>query len=167
MDTEEKSDKNADQTNEEFLNEIILKSPQYSPSKISKVSTSRNIKKDNSIPYETNLYNNFIYQQNPIPRQQIQYDTLGLYTYWREYESDNKDFFKDIQIEEHDINLNSFDRDISVNSNTLNFTVWLSPGSTRSKSFLPRVFKNVKYISFEHVIFPKYIQLNKFRLTQL
>jgi hypothetical protein len=44
MDTEEKSDKNADQTNEEFLNEIILKSPQYSPSKISKVSSSRKAK---------------------------------------------------------------------------------------------------------------------------
>jgi len=134
----------------------------------SKISTSKNIKNEDSIPYCTNLYNSLIYQPNPVQRQTssnqiIQYpDSLGLYTYWSEYDHIDTNFFKDIQIEEYDINLNSGDRDISVNSNPLNFTVWLSPGSTRTKSFLPRVFKNVKYISFEHVIFPKYTRLNKY-----
>ena len=47
MDTEEKLDKKANETNEtneDFLNEIILKSSQYSPSKIIKVSNSRKAK---------------------------------------------------------------------------------------------------------------------------
>ena len=47
MDTEEKLDKIANETNEtneDFLNEIILKSSQYSPSKIIKVSNSRKAK---------------------------------------------------------------------------------------------------------------------------
>lgn len=130
----------------------------------SKISTSRNVKKDSSIPYVTNLYSDQIYQQNPVIFNSLpsKTDTLGIYTYWTEYEHNDKNFVRDIQIEEHDINLFSGDRDISVNPNPLDWDVWLSPGSTRSKSFLPRVFKNVKYISFEHVIFPKYIKLNKF-----
>jgi hypothetical protein len=114
----------------------------------SKISTYKNVKNDESIPYSINLYNNSIYQPNPVERQEKENsDSLGLYTYWSEYQHVDKNFFRDIQVEEYDINLNSGNRDISVNSNPLNFTVWLSPGSTRTKSFLPRVFKNVKYIS--------------------
>ena len=129
----------------------------------SRINTSHNVKNNQSVFFATNLANDSNYQPNTLNSQTT--DSMGLYTYWSNYSkpSDpNDNFFKDIQIEEHDINLNSVDRDISVNSNPLNFTVWLNPGSTRSKSFLPRVFKNVKYISFEHIIFPKYNKLNMF-----
>jgi len=127
----------------------------------SKISTSRNVKNDYSIPFATNLSNDSIYQSEPVDKN-LNNISSSLYTYWSNFESGDKIFYKDVQIEEHDINLNSADRDISVNLNPLNFTVWLSPGTTRSKSFLPRVFKNVKYISFEHIIFPKYNKLNMF-----
>lgn len=132
----------------------------------SKISTSKNVKNDESIPYSTNLYSSSIYQPNPNhfliqPGTQAP-DSMGLYTYWSDYKHIDNNFFRDVQVEEHDVNLFSGDRDISVNANPLNFTVWLSPGATRTKSFLPRVFKNVKYMSFEHVIFPKYIKLNKY-----
>jgi hypothetical protein len=123
----------------------------------SRLSTSRNFNQDNSIPYVTGLYNDNSYQ----PQNNIQTND-NLYTYWGDYYINDKVFFKDIQIEEHDVNLFSGDRDISINTNPLNFSVWLNPGNTRTKSFLPCVFKNVKYINFEHIIFPKYIQLNKF-----
>ena len=122
----------------------------------SRLSTTRNFNKDDSIPYITGLYNDNSYQ----PQNNIQGDNL--YTYWGDYYINDKVFFKDIQIEEHDINLFSGDRDISTNTNPLKFSVWLNPGNTRTKSFLPRLFKNVKYINFEHIIFPKFIQLNKF-----
>lgn len=128
----------------------------------SRISTSRSIKNDYSIPFATNLVNNSNYNSNPVNTNTSNTDSLGLYTCWSNFEMGDKNFFKDIQVEEHDVNLCSSDRDISVNSNPLNFTVWLSPGSTRSRSFLPKVFKNVKYISFEHVIFPKYNKLNMF-----
>jgi len=123
----------------------------------SRLSTSKNVKKDDAIPYITNLYNDDFYQ----PQNNINTGD-NLYTYWGDYYINNALFFKDIQIEEHDINLFSGDRDISINTNPLNFSVWLNPGNTRTKSFLPRVFKNVKYINFEHIIFPRFIQLNKF-----
>jgi hypothetical protein len=125
----------------------------------SKISTSKNVKNDDSIPFVTGLSNNSSYQTNLSSENQ----SMGLYTCWNNFQNNqDKKYFQDIQIEEHDINLNSADRDISVNSNPLNFTVWLSPGSTRDKSFLPKVFKNVKYISFEHIIFPKYNKLNMY-----
>lgn len=124
----------------------------------SRISTSRNVKNDYSIPYTTNLTNYSTLTTNTNTNT----DSLGIYTYWSNFKSEDKNFFKDIQIEEHDVNLCSNDRDISVNPNPLNFTVWLSPGSTRTRSFLPRLFKNVKYISFEHIIFPKYCKLNMY-----
>ena len=121
------------------------------------VRTSRNIKIFDAIPYVTDLYSDNYSQQN------IDNGTNhGLYTYWGDYYVNDKLFFNDIQIDEHDININSIDRDTNINFNPLNFTVWLNPGPTKTKSFLPRVFKNVKYINFEHIVFPKYIQLNKF-----
>ena len=123
----------------------------------SRLSTTKNFNKDDSIPYVTGLYNDNFYQ----PQNNINTND-NLYTYWGDYYINDKLFFKDIQIEEHDINLFSGDRDISTNTNPLNFSVWLNPGNTRTKSFLPRLFKNVKYINFEHIIFPKFIQLNKF-----
>lgn len=125
----------------------------------SRISTNKNLKND-SIPGLTGLCNNNIYQlQNNINNN---YDSHGIYTYWSNYNDNDNLFFKDIQIEENNINLFSGDRDISTNLNPLNFKVWLSPGNTRSRSFLPQIFKNIKYINFEYIIFPKYIQLNKF-----
>jgi hypothetical protein len=129
----------------------------------SRIYTNRNLKNDYSIPFVTGLYNENYYQKQVNPSlPESESSTRGLYTYWADYNINDKDFFKDIQIKEHDINLNSADRDISVNLNPLNFTVWLNPGNTRTKSFLPNDFKNVKYLNFEHIIFPKFIQLNKF-----
>jgi hypothetical protein len=125
----------------------------------SKISTFKNLKNNDSIPYVTGLYNDSSYQQQ---NNLNNYNTYGTYTFWGDYYVNDKLFFKDIQIEENDVNLFSGDRDISVNLNPLNFTVWLNPGNTRSKSFLSRNFKNIKYINFEHIIFPKYIELNKF-----
>jgi len=126
----------------------------------SKISTSKNVKNDDSIPFVTGLTNSSTFETNPSFTNQ----SMGLYTCWNDFQNSgkSKNWFQDIQVEEHDINLNSADRDISVNSNPLNFTVWLSPGSTRTKSFLPKVFKNVKYISFEHIVFPKYNKLNMY-----
>jgi hypothetical protein len=129
----------------------------------SKVSTSRNVKNDDSIPFVTGMTNSSTISTNSQPENTSQ---MGLYTCWSDFVSSStnqdKHFFQDIQVEEHDINLNSGDRDVLVNSNPLNFTVWLSPGSTRTKSFLPKVFKNVKYIAFEHIIFPKFSKLNMY-----
>jgi hypothetical protein len=107
----------------------------------SKISTFKNLKNNDSIPYVTGLYNDSSYQQQ---NNLNNYNTYGTYTFWGDYYVNDKLFFKDIQIEENDVNLFSGDRDISVNLNPLNFTVWLNPGNTRSKSFLSRNFK--KYV---------------------
>ena len=55
-----------------------------------------------SIPYVTDLYSDNYSKQN------IDNGTNhGLYTYWGDYYVNDKLFFNDIQIDEHDININS------------------------------------------------------------
>lgn len=124
----------------------------------SHIKTSNELKNSDFIPFVTGLYN------DNYPKQNINNDNnLGLYTYWGDYENNpDKLFYNDIQIEEFNLNLNSDDRDLNVNKNPLNFTIWLNPGNTHNKSFLPRIYENVKYINFEHIIFPKLVDLNKF-----
>ena len=122
-----------------------------------KIVTKKNLKQIDNIPIVSGLYDNNYIEQNISNN-----DNLGLYTYWGNYYIDDTKMFPDIQIEEFDLNLFSGDRDLDINKNPLNFIIWLNQqNSNNRKCHLPRVFKNIKYINFEHIIFPKFIQLIK------
>jgi len=61
------------------------------------------------------------------------------------------------------VNLNSINRDMTVDKNPLKFTVWMN--DDHKTSTISRFFKHVKYIIFEYIIFPNYISLNKYKIT--
>lgn len=67
-----------------------------------------------------------------------------------------------LELNEYCINLNSINRDISVNENPLKFTVWLN--DDHRTSTLNRYFTNVKFVNFEYIIFPYYIKLTKTKM---
>jgi hypothetical protein len=127
--------------------------------KKSYLNNLKNIKQLEKIPFLTSLYNEYDTQN------MIYNNNLGLYTYWSDYHNiTDKNLKKDILIDEYNININSSDRDLNYNENPLYFSVWLNQQG-RDKSVLPHIFKNIKYINLEHIIFPKYIQLNKYNIT--
>lgn len=59
----------------------------------------------------------------------------------------------------HCINLNSVNRDLRVNKNPLNFTVWLN--DDHGSSSIKKRFTHIKFINFEYIVFPSCIQLLK------
>lgn len=64
-----------------------------------------------------------------------------------------------VVLQEYSINVNSSKRDVLLNKSPLNFTTWLN--DIKDKSNICRAFKNVKYISIDHITFPNFIQLVK------
>jgi len=68
-----------------------------------------------------------------------------------------------LHLEKYSINFSSSNRDEQMDRSPLNFTVWLN--DEKSKSSIYRSFKNIKKINFEHVNFPSYIQLHKFKVS--
>jgi hypothetical protein len=121
------------------------------------LNSSRNIKNIVSLPYIIN-------QSTEGHVDSRNNESLGVYTYWNEFETIPNNY-KDIDITEYNINLQSGDRYHNIEPNPLNFTVYLRPYDTKNISFLPLTFKNVKFLHFENIIFPSYIQLSKFSTT--
>lgn len=69
----------------------------------------------------------------------------------------------DKELNTYCINLNSVNRDLKVNKNPLKFTVWLN--DDHGSSCINRKFTHIKFINFEHIIFPNYIQILKQKVT--
>ena len=116
----------------------------------SKVSTAKQIKNMDSVPFQIPMYSDQDYNI-----QDINFNNLGIYNYWKNYEMITQ-YKKIIDISEYNINLNSKDRNLEKNKNPLEFTIKLS-----DYECFPNVFKNVKYVNFDHIVFPYYYQLLK------
>jgi hypothetical protein len=122
----------------------------------SQISTAKQIKNIDAIPFQIAMYSDQDYN-----KQYINYNSLGIYNYWKNYEMFNK-YKKIIDITEHNININSKDRNIKKDKNPLQFTIKLS-----DYECFPNVYKNVKYLNFDNIVFPYYYQLLKYNTNEL
>jgi hypothetical protein len=121
----------------------------------SKFSTAKKIKNLDTIPFQLAMYSDQDYNKHDV-----NFNNLGIYNYWKNYEMINN-YKKIIDITEYNINLNSKDRNIKRDKNPLDFTINLNNGD--DFTFFPQIYKNVKYINFDHIIFPYYYQLLKYK----
>jgi hypothetical protein len=112
---------------------------------------TKKLKSLSAIPFQTAMYSEQDYHF-----QDVNFNNLGIYNYWKNHEMINQ-YKKIIDITEYNINLNSKDRNIQQDKNPLEFTIKLSDFDT-----LPNIYKNVKYLNFDHIVFPYFYQLYKY-----
>jgi len=69
-----------------------------------------------------------------------------------------------IELNNYCVNLNSINRDLTIDKNPLKFTIWMN--DDHNTSTVNRFFTHIKFIKFEHIVFPYYISLNKYKINE-
>lgn len=125
----------------------------------SKIATAINIKNLEAIPYQTSIYSDLNYK-----KEKVNFNNIGLYNYWSNFDFNDK-YNKNINIIEYHVNLNSNDRILEIDKNPLEFTIFLNQSNNYNTDwYFPETYKNIKYINIEHIVFPFYYQLFKYNV---